>query len=316
MIKKKTNFLNNKDILEEIRKSKSSFCEFTDTDHYDLIIDEPELYLNEILELIQTEEYIEKAKRNRVAKHYSKTKERIDPNSIDNNTLIFRIMTWEHIPLVQKTTNKSKSQNRPLKDLFEDIKDDFMDLEIPGITDNDDDLSHVKINFNPFQHYRITDTTPLCVGKSHWKGGMANGHFEGYKGKMTNTLGEMFILLCDKIAHKTRWRYYTYLDEMKSHAVMHLSCVGLKFNEVKSDNPFAYYTQVVTIAFNKVAEDERRVQNIRDDLRENAGIDPSMTRQIENDDKKEKKKYSIGIKPKNAKSRIKPLIDNSMKGNN
>ena len=40
---RRTNYLNNKDILKEIHKSKSSFCEFSDPEygHYDLIYRNP-----------------------------------------------------------------------------------------------------------------------------------------------------------------------------------------------------------------------------------------------------------------------------------
>ena len=37
----------------------------------------------------------------------------------------------------------------------------------------------------------------------------------------------------------------TYLDEMKGHALLQLSQVGLQFDESKSDNPFAFYTSCV-----------------------------------------------------------------------
>ena len=40
---KRTNYLNNKDILAEIHKSKSTFCSFTDTDYADFDIILPEL---------------------------------------------------------------------------------------------------------------------------------------------------------------------------------------------------------------------------------------------------------------------------------
>ena len=37
---------------------------------------------------------------------------------------------------------------------------------------------HSKVNFPPFQHYRIDNKGKLkCVGKSHWVGGLENGYF-------------------------------------------------------------------------------------------------------------------------------------------
>ena len=74
----------------------------------------------------------------------------------------------------------------------------------------------------------------------------------------------------------------TYLDEMRSQALLQLSSVGLQINEARSDNPFAYYTVTVSNAFTRVLNLEKRNQNIRDDLLVMHGVTPSITRQIDN----------------------------------
>jgi hypothetical protein len=70
---------------------------------------------------------------------------------------------------------------------------------------------------------------------------------------------------------------------MRSHALLQLSQIGLQFNELKSENPFAYYTAAVTNSFTRVLNLEKRNQNIRDDLLQEAGQTPSWTRQIEHE---------------------------------
>jgi hypothetical protein len=47
----------------------------------------------------------------------------------------------------------------------------------------------------------------------------------------------------------------------------------------KSDNPFAYYTAAVTNSFVRIINIEKRNQNIRDDILEINGMNPSWTRQ-------------------------------------
>ena len=61
-------------------------------------------------------------------------------------------------------------------------------------------------------------------------------------------------------------------------AILQLSQIGLQFNEAKSNNPFAYYTAAVNNSFTRVLNLEKRSQNIRDDLLEEAGLNPSHTR--------------------------------------
>jgi hypothetical protein len=77
----------------------------------------------------------------------------------------------------------------------------------------------------------------------------------------------------------------TYNEEMRGAALVQLTQIGLRFDESKSQNPFAYYTAAITNSFTHVLNSEKKNQNIRDDLLEHHGLTPSWTRQ--NSGKKE-----------------------------
>jgi hypothetical protein len=66
---------------------------------------------------------------------------------------------------------------------------------------------------------------------------------------------------------------------MRGQALLQLSQIGLQFDESKSQNPFAYYTAAITNSFTRVLNIEKKVQNIRDDILEMNGLNPSWTRQ-------------------------------------
>ena len=154
---RKINYLNNKDMLAEIHKSKSNFCSYVAPEYadYDIIL----LSVEKVN--IRT---IAEAKRNRAKKMSTEAYEsakaagqrvkmaefEVDYKTIEKNDLIFRIMTFDHIP------------------------------EEPGRKKNPKTVADTKtkLNFPPFQHYKFDDDDNLiCVGKSHWQGGMENGHF-------------------------------------------------------------------------------------------------------------------------------------------
>jgi hypothetical protein len=110
-------------------------------------------------------------------------------------------------------------------------------------------------------------------------GDLETGSFSKDQGNLTNRLARMYIMLCEKYAMKYNWRGYTYNDEMKASAILQLTYVGLRFNEAKSANPFAYYTAAITNSFCRVLNTEKRNQNIRDDILELNNLNPSWTRQ-------------------------------------
>jgi len=96
----------------------------------------------------------------------------------------------------------------------------------------------------------------------------------------------MYMKLCERYGTRSNWRGYTYNDEMRSQALLQLAQIGLQFDESKSENPFAYYTAAITNSFTRVLNLEKKNQSIRDDILESAGLNPSYTRQTENELKK------------------------------
>ena len=93
----------------------------------------------------------------------------------------------------------------------------------------------------------------------------------------------MYMKLCERYGTRSNWRGYTYNDEMRSQALLQLTQIGLQFDESKSENPFAYYTAAITNSFTRVLNLEKKNQSIRDDILESAGLNPSYTRQTENE---------------------------------
>ncbi len=196
----------------------------------------------------------------------------IKESDIKVTDLVFRVMTWEHVP--NDTSKLSKA-----KDIVQDDDDD----EIIHTEYDEEDVKpakYIKVNFPPFVHYKVdSEVNPYLVGRSHWKGSLTDGHFSKDHGKMTNKLAHMFMKLCERYATRSNWRGYTYNDEMRSQALLQLSQIGLQFDESKSLNPFAYYTAAITNAFTRVLNIEKRNQNLRDDILELNNLNPSYTRQ-------------------------------------
>jgi hypothetical protein len=256
----KVNYLNNKDLLDEIHKSKNSYCSYVDPIHceYDLILPSVDkINIRTIAEAkrIKAKRMTAKEFESRRASGDKKSKLsdcEIDYRKIDKSEVIFRIMTFDHIPLAPGRKKKART-----------------------VAD-----SHDKVNFPPFQHWKFDENANLvCIGKSHWVGGMENGHFNKDHGQFTNKLARMFMKLCERYGTRSNVRGYTYNDEMRGQAILQLTQIGLQFDESKSQNPFAYYTAAVTNSFTRVINIEKRNQNIRDDILEMNNFNPSYTRQ-------------------------------------
>ncbi len=257
---KKVNFVNNKDMLKEIHKSKNSYSEYISQQYsdYDVIV--------ETLDEIFTPEVQERAKIARAARlgvnafdaavaNSTSTKDKpklsefkVKPETILTDDLVYRVHTFEHIPLAPGRKKNPKSEAD----------------------------KYTKLNFLPFKHYIIENGVAKEVGRSHSK----KGKFSLEHGSITNKLAKIFILMTNKYGQRSNWRGYTYLDEMKGQALLQLSQMGLQFDEMQSDNPFSYYTMSLQNSFTRVLNLEKKNQELRDDLLIDSGASPSFSRQL------------------------------------
>ena len=264
MARRGQNYLNNRDMLKQIHISKSNFSWFEDRDkhhQFDVIIDNVSGELDLAGEIRNLEAIARQNRADRMQKeawdlNTDKKKKQadfaVDPNSFDQEQIVFRVMTFEHIP------------------------------DEPGRKKNPKTVADhkVKLNFPPFKHYILANENPVCVGISHFN---KDKEFDLTSGKITATLANMYIKLVERYSQRSNWRGYTYIDEMRGQALLQLTQVGLQFNEDKSDNPFAYFTAVVNNSFTRVLNSEKKNQGLRDDLLESIGQSPSWTRQLEHE---------------------------------
>jgi len=260
---KRVKYLNNRDLLAQIHASKNTYCSYIAPENarYDLIVPNLKKINASAVTMARkakakrlTQEAWEAAKDSGLKK-IKLVDYTVSPRKLEKKELVFRVMMFDHVPL----DSERKKNPKQTAD------------------------HHSKVNFPPFQHYKFDEKGKLvCVGKSHWIGGMENGNFSCDHGKMTNTLAMMYMKLCERYGTRSNWRGYTYNDEMQSQALMQLSQIGLQFDESKSDNPFAYYTAAITNSFTRILNIEKKNQSIRDDLLEYNSMMPSFTRQNEN----------------------------------
>lgn len=271
----KTIYLSNKDLLKEIHHSKMTYCWVKSPEYYyyDLIIGDLSKFHNR--KNVQFPKgAITTARDNKAARIAAQLLEKaerewreagqkgnkpkldqfaIDPKKIPVEELVIRVPSFDHIPVEPGRKNK------------------------PKITA---DL-HSKVNFPPFKHFIKVEEEWVEVARSHWKGDLKKGSFNVGHGKVTDNLARMYIKLCERYSMRSNWRGYTYVEEMRGQALLQLSQIGLQFDEYKSANPFAYYTAAITNSFTRVLNMEKKNQNIRDDLLQEAGQMPSWSRQLE-----------------------------------
>jgi len=265
---KKVNYLNNRDILKEIHKSKMSYCYLADEKYsiFDIILEDVKKINRNSLKTAR-ENHVARlqydAYQAAMAKHdpkdyKNKPKQKefaVDPKSIDKEKIVFRVMNMDHIP--DEPGRKKNPKNEA--------------------------ETKAKVNFPAFKHYAYQGDEIVEVARSHWEGSLSNGQFNPTVGNITNKLGTMFLKLVERYSHRANWRGYTYVDEMRGQALVQLSQIGLQFNEAKSDNPFAYYTAAVNNSFTRVLNLEKRNQTIRDDILIDSGHLPSYGRQIQHE---------------------------------
>ena len=135
------------------------------------------------------------------------------------------------------------------------------------------------------------------------------------KPPVTNYIGECFLKIANHLSYRPNFINYTFRDDMISDGIENcLQYLG-NFNPEKSNNPFAYFTQIIYYAFIRRIQKEKKQTTIKHKLIMDANYDdmtlqPGEDRDFKNQfteflqknlPNQEPTSEPIEVKPKGAK---------------
>ena len=86
---------------------------------------------------------------------------------------------------------------------------------------------------------------------------------------VTNYIGECFLKIATHLSYRPNFINYTYRDEMISDGIENCLQYVKNFNPEKSQNPFAYFTQIIYYAFLRRITKEKKQTHVRNKIIEN-----------------------------------------------
>ena len=90
---------------------------------------------------------------------------------------------------------------------------------------------------------------------------------------VTNYIGECFLKIANHLSYRPNFINYTFSDDMISDGIENCLQYLKNFNPDKSNNPFAYFTQIIYYAFIRRIQKEKKQSNIKYRMIEQANID-------------------------------------------
>jgi DNA-directed RNA polymerase specialized sigma24 family protein len=90
---------------------------------------------------------------------------------------------------------------------------------------------------------------------------------------VSNYIGECFLKIANHLSYRPNFINYTYRDEMISDGIENCLQYASNFKPEKSNNPFAYFTQIIYYAFIRRIQKEKKQQHVKHKIIENMTVD-------------------------------------------
>ncbi len=92
-----------------------------------------------------------------------------------------------------------------------------------------------------------------------------------------NYLGSCFLKIANHLSYRPNFINYTFKDDMISDGIENCLQYLDNFDGKKSNNPFAYFTQIIYYAFIRRIQKEKKQLDIKTKIIERSGFDEVMT---------------------------------------
>jgi len=99
---------------------------------------------------------------------------------------------------------------------------------------------------------------------------------------VSNYIGECFLKIATHLSYRPNFINYTYRDDMISDGIENCLQYVHNFNPEKSNNPFAYFTQIIYYAFLRRIAKEKKQTHVKNKIIQNTNYQSWTT--MEGDD--------------------------------
>lgn len=93
------------------------------------------------------------------------------------------------------------------------------------------------------------------------------------KPRVGNYIGECFLKIATHLSYRPNFINYMYKDDMVCDGIENCIQYIDRFDPEKSNNPFAYFTQIIYYAFLRRIQKEKRQLDIKEKILEKSGYD-------------------------------------------
>ena len=93
----------------------------------------------------------------------------------------------------------------------------------------------------------------------------------------TNYIGECFLKIATHLSYRPNFINYTYRDDMISDGIENCLQYVNYFNPEKSNNPFAYFTQIIYYAFLRRIAKEKKQSHVKNKSIEKSAYESYVT---------------------------------------
>lgn len=188
-----------------------------------------------------------------------------------------------------------KKKGRPKSDHYvkeSDLRDEInlSKLEAERV------ISNIEKTFQDKLKAALTDPEKETI-TMEMEAAIAKANTKSY---CTPRLGEIVVLTVDRVATQTKFRQYTYLDDMKAEAI-YQSIRGItkfsldKVNDLgQKSSSFSYLTQIITNAFRQILKKEKKNREIKDQAIEMALNEHSDVEVDFESIKRKKERFELG----------------------
>ena len=114
-------------------------------------------------------------------------------------------------------------------------------------------------------HY--VDNKKFLQAMKDWKESCIEAEEAGEeKPPVTNYIGQCFLKIANGLSYRPNFINYTYRSEMVSDGIENCLQYIHNFDPDKSNNPFAYFTQIIYYAFLRRIQKEKKQQHIKNQM--------------------------------------------------